>query len=163
MTSEGIRVHLEGCLPSYMLPSHLVPIERFPLTPNAKVDRNALPKPEDVERPTAPHVEPTSAIETRITEVYRELFGLSKVGLRDDFFALGGHSLLAVQAHRKLSERLHVPIGVTDIFRFPVVGDLARHLEGGNESDGALAATRERAGMRRRALLKRREAGRAGS
>src|SRR5690606_22661856 len=94
-TEESIRAHLEASLPPFMVPSHIVAIERFPLTPNAKVDRNALPKPEDVARPEVEYVAPGSEIEARIVEVYRELFGLPQVGVHDNFFALGGHSLLA--------------------------------------------------------------------
>jgi hypothetical protein len=158
-TTDAIRAHLEQSLPPYMIPSHIVAIERFPLTPNAKGDRKALPRPEDVASASVEYVEPTSDVENHIVEVYRELFGLPKVGLRDNFFALGGHSLLAVQAHRRLAERLTVGIGVTDIFRFPVVGDLARHLSGGHDAGDALTATKERAGMRRRAMLRRRGGG----
>jgi natural product biosynthesis luciferase-like monooxygenase protein len=154
---DAIRAHLERSLPAYMVPGHLVALERFPLTPNAKVDRKALPRPEDVTRAAVEHVEPTNRIEQSIVDVYREIFGLATVSLRDNFFALGGHSLLAVQAHRKLTERLSVPIGVTDIFRFPVVEALARHLAGDHDAGGALAATKERADQRRRAMLKRRE------
>jgi natural product biosynthesis luciferase-like monooxygenase protein len=154
---DGIKAHLERSLPPYMIPSHLVALERFPLTPNAKVDRKALPRPEDVSRAVVEHVDPTNQIEQTIVDVYGELFGLPKVSLRDNFFALGGHSLLAVQAHRSLSERLSVPIGVTDIFRFPVVEALARHLAGGRDAAGSLTATRERADLRRRAMLRRRE------
>lgn len=160
VTEGAIRAHLEASLPPYMLPSHFVAIERFPLTPNAKVDRKALPKPEDVARPTAEYEAPRSEIETAIVEVYAELFGRPKVGISDDFFALGGHSLLAVQAHRRLSERLAVHIGVTDIFRFPVVRDLAAHLSGSRDDASALSATKERAGARRRAMLRRRDGGR---
>ena len=81
-----------------MVPSHFVELARFPLTPNAKIDRKALPKPDaagDTRSRSVGHVEASGEIEKQIASVWTKLLGLSKVGTKDSFFALGGHSLLA--------------------------------------------------------------------
>ncbi|MGY6548146.1 MAG: MupA/Atu3671 family FMN-dependent luciferase-like monooxygenase [Roseinatronobacter sp.] len=137
--SGDLRAALAQVLPAHMLPSVLVPVAAFPLTPNKKIDRKALPAPQ-VASARAPSVAP-AAVPARdrvqtgdtlaaLSQVWCDVLGLAQVGPSDDFFKLGGHSLLAVQAHREIRAKLNLPgVSITDVFRFPVLGDLARHLE----------------------------------
>ncbi|MCC5964554.1 MAG: LLM class flavin-dependent oxidoreductase [Natronohydrobacter sp.] len=128
-----LRAVLAQSLPAHMLPSVLVPVAEFPLTPNKKIDRKALPAPQVSRAPEAAPVVSESAGDTlgKLSQIWCDVLGLAQVGPSDNFFNLGGHSLLAVQAHREIRARLNLPgVSITDVFRFPVLGDLARHLEG---------------------------------
>src|SRR5690606_9465645 len=101
VSDDALRAHVREKLPDYMMPAHFVPLERFPLTPNAKVDRLRLPRPEDVSAPQQENrpaaVAPGGDAEQHIADTFRRVLGLERVGVNDNFFSLGGHSLLAVQ------------------------------------------------------------------
>lgn len=151
MSVDAVRDHLKEVLPDFMMPAHLVTLQHFPLTPNAKVDRNALPKP-DEQAPAAAaeaFVAPANDLQKQIADVFGKVLGLERVGLRDNFFALGGHSLLAVQAHRDLKAAVAPQLAITDLFRFPTVAALSEHLGNRGKPDAKLNATAERAAMRR--------------
>ncbi|MCX7645406.1 MAG: LLM class flavin-dependent oxidoreductase [Rhodobacteraceae bacterium] len=132
LDEAALRAHLAARLPEVMVPSHVVALESFPLTPNRKVDRKALPAPGARGPAAAP--EPVAApmedsVEAAIAAVWKRVLGVERVGRSDNFFSLGGHSLLAVQAHRELKAALRSDrIAITDIFRFPVLSALADHL-----------------------------------
>jgi hypothetical protein len=136
--AAALRAHLSEHLPPIMLPAHFVQLDRLPLTPNRKVDRKALPAPRPQAAPAATAQAPASGTQATIAEVWRHLLGVQEVRAQDNFFALGGHSLLAVQAHRDLRQRLgRESLSITDIFRFPTLGALAAHLEGGSTAPAA--------------------------
>ena len=98
---ETLRVDL----PEFMVPATYVPMTSFPLTPNKKTDRKALPAPDQVlVEPQSVYVAPTNDLEQKIAEIWQQLLNVPQVGLNDNFFDLGGHSLLTVQAHRQLKE-----------------------------------------------------------
>lgn len=155
LASEA-REALSRCLPAYMVPNHIVKIDRWPLTPNEKIDRKALPAPHEIVMHEQEVVAPENELERVIVELYASLFGRPEVSAMDHFFELGGHSLLAVEAHRRLKEKLEVPVTVIDIFRFPIIRELARHLGAGDEVDASLEKTRARALARRRSMQQRR-------
>ncbi len=124
-------------LPGFMVPGRFMRLEEFPLTPNKKVDRKALPAPRAQPSLDArtPSIEPIAApkpnaktadVEGAIAQIWTRYLGVPGVSGRDNFFDLGGHSLLAVQAHRAIREDLGAAkLSITDIFRFPVLADLA--------------------------------------
>lgn len=149
----ALRAHLSESLPEYMVPSHFVTLDAFPLTPNAKVDRKKLPKPDDVQsKSAAEYVAPENETEQKIAEVWIKVLGVKRVGSKDNFFELGGHSLLAVQAHRELKAALgSSSLAITDIFRFPTLGALAEHVGGSGEGAKVLSKAAERAAKRRAA------------
>ncbi|MEP2718651.1 MupA/Atu3671 family FMN-dependent luciferase-like monooxygenase [Pseudophaeobacter sp.] len=131
---EAIRAELTRHLAAVMVPSHLVALEAFPLTPNKKIDRKALPAPKPVAAKSAPEAAaavPLSAgVQAEIAKVWSRILGVEGIGAQDNFFALGGHSLLAVQSHRDIRAALEVPkLSITDIFRFPTLAGLASHIE----------------------------------
>ena len=122
-----MRTHLKQQLPEYMVPSAIVLLESLPLTTNGKIDRKALPRPDDrsqVEMTTA-YVEPQSELERTIAAIWSELLGVEKVGLNDDFFDLGGHSLLAIQLLSRIRDGLQVEISVKAFFESSTVADMA--------------------------------------
>lgn len=151
----ALKAHLGDALPDYMVPSHFVRMDRFPLTPNKKVDRKKLPRPEvrtaaSVE--PVEHVAPASEIEEQIADIWKRILGLTQVGTRDNFFELGGHSLVAVQAHREIKEATGQALSVTDVFRFPTIASLAEHLGGdSSKPSAALSKSADRAAARREA------------
>ena len=155
---RGLRAHIAEVLPDYMVPAHFVTLDAFPLTPNAKVDRNRLPKPEEVRSVPAAHeyVAPSDNTQIEIAEAFRRALGLERVGLHDSFFALGGHSLLAVQVHRELRSKVAPELTITDLFRFPTVSGLAAHIADRGKADERLSRVADRAAMRRNALGDRR-------
>jgi natural product biosynthesis luciferase-like monooxygenase protein len=151
-----LAAHVKQTLPDYMAPAHFVAMDSFPLTPNAKVDRKALPRPDAAQaRTQAAYVAPESDVQRQIADVYKKVLGLPQVGLSDNFFQLGGHSLLAVQAHRELRANVSPKLTITDIFRFPTVAALAAHLDDAGDAGAALAVVAGRAAARREAMQRR--------
>ena len=143
-TATTLRPALEGALPAHMVPQHFVTLDAFPLTPNRKVDRKALPAPTTnltnmaVQQAEA-FVAPKGTAHA-LAAVWSRVLGVANVGAKDNFFALGGHSLLAVQAHREIRADLGAAkLSITDIFRFPVLETLAAHIDKTNGS--AVAAS----------------------
>lgn len=159
-----LRGHLKRHLPDFMVPSNFVAMDSFPLTPNAKVDRKALPSPEQATRAEpAPVIQLPSApsaagdeMAGRIAEVFRRFLGVPRVLPTDNFFTLGGHSLLAVQAHREIKATIAPEVTIADIFRFPTVQGLAEHLANKGKPNSALGRVADRAQLRRNALAGRR-------
>ncbi|WP_238363862.1 MupA/Atu3671 family FMN-dependent luciferase-like monooxygenase [Mesobacterium pallidum] len=135
-SESALKSALAAQLPAHMVPARIVTLDSFPLTPNRKVDRNALPAPSDVTLAQPEADVPTSDegigddIATRIAAVWRHVLGVARVTAKDNFFDLGGHSLLAVQAHREIRESLGVTgLSITDVFRFPTLGALVKRVE----------------------------------
>jgi len=162
-----LRAALSSHLPDYMVPTHFVTLDSFPLTPNRKVDRKALPAPavQKPHTPTTPAA-PVSggSVTQRIAAIWSQILGVADISGRDNFFDLGGHSLLAVQAHREIRKELNVPsLSITDIFRFPTLAALAETVEkktGAKPAEASPApapAKDEKASSRSDAMARRRE------
>lgn len=154
-----LRERLRQRLPEFMVPSVYMTLSELPLTPNAKVDRKALPEPEntEVERQHA-FVSPANELERAIARIWQETLNVPNVGTRDNFFDIGGHSLLAVQVHGRLRSQLGRDLSLTDLFRFPTVQSLAAHLGSSEAGNGdALEASVSRADARKNAMLLRRQ------
>ncbi|MEU8271626.1 amino acid adenylation domain-containing protein [Sphaerisporangium sp. NPDC049002] len=131
------RAALADRLPAYMIPAVFVPMTEFPLTPNGKLDRKALPEPESAVpgrgRP------PETPAEHRVAAVFAEVLGTGgtrRFAADDDFFALGGHSLLATKVVARLADALGVRVPVRELFAHPTVAGLAAVAE---RSDASVA------------------------
>ena len=157
--TRELKEYLREHLPEPMVPSHFIALERFPQTPNKKIDRKALPAPMDaVPRGTTSHDgggAPASDLEAKVLAVWQEVLQLPSIDVDDNFFDLGGHSLLAVKVHRRLNETLERNLAITDLFRFPTVKSLAEHLSG-DGAGASLQGSQDRAAMRRQAMAARR-------
>ncbi len=129
-----LRQALRDRLPAYMMPSAFVLLERLPITPNGKVDRRALPAPVETAGEVAVQAVPESAIEEQIAAVWREVLGVERVGVTDNFFDVGGHSLLLVRLHSRLQEALGREISLMELFNHPNIRSQADHLAGGRAS-----------------------------
>ncbi|MER8371012.1 amino acid adenylation domain-containing protein, partial [Mesorhizobium sp. M1378] len=123
----ALRAHLGARLPDYMVPSAFVRLAALPLTANGKLDRKALPVPDDDAYGRAAYEAPQGEIETALAQIWTELLGVERVGRHDHFFELGGHSLLAVQLMERL-RRLSLGVEVRTLFARPVLADLAASL-----------------------------------
>ena len=129
-----LTAHLSRDLPAIMVPGYFAQLDAMPLTPNKKIDRKALPRPDrrKAARPdsAAAKAAPTSATQAAIADVWSKVLGVGNIRAEDNFFGLGGHSLLAVQAHRDIKAALGADqLSITDIFRFPTLEGLAAHLD----------------------------------
>lgn len=150
---DELRERLRASLPEVMVPSHVVVMDAWPLTPNGKIDRRSLPAPgPEGSKRRAEFVAPESEAEEALATIWKRLLGLAQVGAHDNFFDLGGHSLLAVQAHREIRNALACQISITDIFRFPTIASLADYLQKGTQGFGGDA---ERGAARRQAMQRR--------
>jgi amino acid adenylation domain-containing protein len=133
-----LRAWVKEQLPEHMVPSALVVMEAFPLTPNGKVDRRALPAPEPARLGSeAACVEPRTATEQRLAAIWAEVLRLESVYVDDNFFDLGGHSLLATQLATRVREAFSITLPLQKIFEAPTVAALAQVVDAAN--DDALA------------------------
>ncbi|PBP39848.1 non-ribosomal peptide synthetase, partial [Pseudomonas syringae] len=124
-----LREQLSQGLAEYMIPSAFVTLARFPLTPNGKLDRRALPAPEDDAYASRDYEAPAGEVEHALAQIWQALLGLERVGRHDHFFELGGHSLLAVQLVSRLRQRFEVEVALRDVFAEPTLQGLARQVE----------------------------------
>jgi amino acid adenylation domain-containing protein len=124
-----LRAFLKRSLPEYMIPSIFLSIDSIPLTPNGKLDRQALPEP-DKQRPNirSDYRMPRNIAEKAITGIWQEVLNLERVGTHDNFFDLGGHSLLLVQVHAKLKEKFKSDLSLIELFKYPTIIDLTKHI-----------------------------------
>jgi amino acid adenylation domain-containing protein len=130
-----LQKYLADPLPEYMVPSYFVELEAFPLTPNGKLDRNALPKP-DLSGQVGTKG-PSNLVEERLCKLFCQLLELPAVGVEDNFFELGGHSLLAAQLIAHVKEIMGIELSLAAVFESPTVAGIAAKLNG-SESDEAL-------------------------
>ncbi|MBP2471127.1 amino acid adenylation domain-containing protein [Sinorhizobium meliloti] len=124
--AASLRAHLGGLLPDYMVPSAFVRLDALPLTVNGKLDRKALPVPDDDAYARRAYEAPQGEIETLLAGIWAELLGVERVGRHDNFFELGGHSLLAVRVLVRLTEALAVELPLAILFAKPTLAELAR-------------------------------------
>ncbi|MEO7262781.1 MAG: amino acid adenylation domain-containing protein [Jatrophihabitantaceae bacterium] len=124
---ELLRPHLKASLPDYMVPDLIMALPALPLTPNAKVDRAALPEPEWGLRPsTVERVEPRNPVEETLARIWGELLATpTAVGMTDNLFAIGGHSLTATRFVARVADSYGVNLPVHEIFAHPTIGELA--------------------------------------
>lgn len=131
LEAAGLRAALAATLPEHMVPSHWVLLDSLPLTANGKIDRNSLPHPSTIcnEAGTAP-ILPRSETEHVIMQAWKDALGVDDVGLNENFFDLGAHSLMVAEVHMQLQQTLGRELSLVDLFQFPTVSALAKHLDG---------------------------------
>lgn len=155
-----LRRFLRERLPEYMIPSAFVQLESWPLTPNGKINRRALPEPTEAYfHAGASYVAPRTEMERAIAGIWQELFGMNQISVDSNFFELGGHSLIMVRVHSRLREALHREIPLIELFRYPTIISLAKSLSGEQiGDDNAAQQINERAGRQRAAASRQRQA-----
>ncbi|WP_323858356.1 non-ribosomal peptide synthetase [Xenorhabdus doucetiae] len=125
--ANSLWEHLRAWLPEYMVPAEFVRLDNFPLTPNGKLDRRALPLPDEKAFVRQDYEAPQGEAETILAAIWCDLLGIRKISRHDNFFALGGHSLLAVRMIERLRQ-LEMVLEVRDLFQNPVLSDLTKTL-----------------------------------
>jgi acyl carrier protein len=131
-----LREHARGQLPEYMVPSQFVLLEAMPLTPNGKVDRNALPAP-DAAGQSSDYVAPRDAAEQMLADMWAEVLGVERVSVEANFFEIGGHSLLATQIISRVREGFQVEVALQSLFRAPTVRGLAALIGEARAAEGS--------------------------
>ncbi|MFZ1289539.1 MAG: amino acid adenylation domain-containing protein, partial [Melioribacteraceae bacterium] len=127
-----LRDFVSEKVPDYMVPSVFIFMDKFPLTPNGKVDRKALPEPNKEELQKAIEIDfvaPRNKIEIEICKIWEEILSIEKVGIRNNFFLLGGHSLLATQVISRLKSELNIELPLRVIFEKPTIEEIAFEIE----------------------------------
>ena len=112
-----LRAFMQKSLPPYMIPSAFVFLEKIPLTPNRKIDRNALPHPESKVEENTSYEPPKDTIEKQLVEIWEEVLGVHPIGIHDNFFELGGHSLLAMKLLLQIQKKINGSIVLSDIYQ----------------------------------------------
>jgi amino acid adenylation domain-containing protein len=121
----ALRIALARTLPDHLVPARIIILERFPLNPNGKVDRDALPDPATVQPVSdEPYVAPRTALEARLAAIWVELLGVERVGVHDNFFDLGGDSLSAIRGVMA-ANRAGLRLAPIDAFRYQTIVELA--------------------------------------
>ncbi|MGE4552642.1 MAG: condensation domain-containing protein, partial [Desulfovibrionaceae bacterium] len=130
--ARSLRRHLADRLPGWMVPARFAAVDAIPLTASGKTDRRALARLAE----TAPELDlrgrgepPHTAAERLVAEAFAALFDRDDIARDDDFHALGGHSLMATRLAARLAETAGVTLPLAEVFRHPVVRDLARVVE----------------------------------
>jgi acyl carrier protein len=152
---DPLKVVLQSKLPEFMVPAAFVVIQEFPLTPNGKLNRKALPAPVRDSNGSSVHEVPSNEIEAMICSIWQNVLGVTEVGTRENFFDIGGHSLLVVQVLAQLRKKVSQPLQVTDLFRYSTIEALAQFIGAGSEKTTAGERGRLRAEARRSAMERR--------
>jgi natural product biosynthesis luciferase-like monooxygenase protein len=124
-----LRQHLRRQLPDYMLPHEFVTLDRMPLTPNGKVDRKSLPKPNGTAAASLEFIAPETPTEKALAELWQRILRIDRIGAKDNFFESGGHSLLAMQLVGQVRDRFGVDLPLRNLFERPSVAGLAEAID----------------------------------
>src|SRR5581483_8394078 len=127
LSVEQLRSYLKEQLPDYMVPAAMVMLAKLPLNANGKIDRQALPAPEQAQTKT--YVAPRTPTEEVLAGIWAEVLRLPRVGTEDDFFQIGGHSLLATQVISRVRRTLNIELPLRTLFEKLTVASLASEVE----------------------------------
>lgn len=137
LSAAQLRRYLEEQLPSYMVPAAYVRLERLPLAPNGRVDRKAIPAPQDEAYARDAYEAPCGELEEAIAAIWQEVLTVEQVGRNADFFALGGHSLLATQVASRIRRALGVELSLRTLFEARTIAALAARINASRSGGGA--------------------------
>ncbi len=139
---DNLVLHLQRSLPDFMVPTAFVVLETFPLTPNGKIDRKALPPPEYKKDAGENYVAPRNTIEEKVVAIWSEVLHLDQVSVTSDFFTLGGHSLLAAQVISRLRQAFEVELPLKAMFESPKLEILAARIQAAKHGSDVPPITR---------------------
>jgi amino acid adenylation domain-containing protein/thioester reductase-like protein len=129
LAPHAVQAFLEEFLPSYMVPSLVVVLDQFPVTPNGKIDRNALPAPNEWLAGQGEIVEPRTEVEAEVAELFAKALQVGRIGVNQDFFELGGTSLTLARLASQLVNRFAVTMPVHQLFKVPTVEGVAETVQ----------------------------------
>ena len=122
---EQLQLFLSEKLPEYMIPSHILFLDKMPLSANGKADRKSLPSPNQFERPDTEYFEPENDMEKAIAEIWMSLLHIEKMSATESFMDLGGDSLHVISLVTKIHKTMHIDVSIPDVFSHPTVRSLA--------------------------------------
>ena len=131
VSANELRLYVGETLPSYMVPSAVVSLDDFPLTPNGKIDRKALPAPTLERSDETAYVAARTPLEQRLTEIWEQTLDIRPIGVTDDFFSLGATSIVAAELFARIERELGNTLPLAPVFRAPTIEALAALLEEG--------------------------------
>jgi amino acid adenylation domain-containing protein len=137
---QKLRTTLKGQLPEYMVPAAFVVMEAFPLTPNGKVNRKALPEHDKVGLISDDYVPPRTPEEEILAGIWAHILNLEKVGINSSFFDLGGHSLMATQVISRIRDAFEVDIPLRSLFETSTIAELAQQIDKIRKGEAGIAA-----------------------
>ncbi len=123
---QQLKQHLKTYLPDYMIPNQIIRLDEFPLTPNGKIDRQALPLPNHEFQNL--YEAPRNKIEQQLTEIWSLMLECEKISIHDNFFDLGGHSILAIKLLNQIQKSFNQELSLTSLFQNPTIAQLAQQL-----------------------------------
>jgi amino acid adenylation domain-containing protein/non-ribosomal peptide synthase protein (TIGR01720 family) len=126
---DQLRAYLSARLPNFMVPSVFVRLDAMPLGSNGKIDRKALPAPDVAAQREARYVAPRTPAEEILADIWKDVLGLDRVGVEDNFFDLGGHSLIAVQVLSRVRTAFDVEVPLRRVFEASTITQLALVIE----------------------------------
>ncbi|UCH96475.1 MAG: amino acid adenylation domain-containing protein, partial [Candidatus Aminicenantes bacterium] len=137
LSITGLKQYLAKQLPDYMIPAHIIPLEKLPLTPNGKLDRNALPGPGITPGNTNAYgmydnyTAPGNEVEKKIANIWAEILEIhrNQIGIDTSFFQLGGHSLKVMILAAKIHKKLDAQIPIKKIFEISTIRELAQYIK----------------------------------
>ncbi len=124
-----LREFLAPKLPDYMTPSHFIFLDEFPLTPNGKIDKKALPLPNFEANRENEFIAPRNEIERKLTEIWQEVLKFKPIGMEDNFLSLGGNSLLATQIVNRIIDQFKIQLSLQELFNTPSIATMAKLIE----------------------------------
>ncbi|MBU3179544.1 non-ribosomal peptide synthetase, partial [Clostridium estertheticum] len=124
-----LREELKKSLPDYMIPSYFVQLEKIPLTPNGKIDRNTLPKHDESIVTGAEYEVARNEVEEKLVAIWSKVLGIEKIGINDNFFELGGHSLKATILLGRIYKELNVEVPLKEIFKSPTIKGISEYIQ----------------------------------
>ncbi|AJS58358.1 hypothetical protein UB51_07420 [Paenibacillus sp. IHBB 10380] len=125
---ESLRSDLKHVLPDYMIPAYFVFLEKFPITSNGKIDKKALPDPTNLFQ-LDQYAPPRNEWDRRLVEIWEEVLGLHRIGIKDSFFNLGGDSIKAIRLVSAMNNALHLSLQIRDIYSFSTIGTLVDKIQ----------------------------------
>ncbi|MGX4586050.1 non-ribosomal peptide synthetase [Paenibacillus chitinolyticus] len=117
LTAAALKEALAKELPGYMIPAHFVQLLRMPLTPNGKIDRKALPAPEESAEQAEEYIAPRTLMEVKIAQIWKDVLGLRRVGVKDNFFDLGGSSLSLMRLIQAVYDETGIEVPLNQQFK----------------------------------------------
>ena len=130
LTIDELRNFVKEKLPEYMVPAVFVALKEMPLTPNGKINRRALPAPDQADlAPKVEYATPRNIVESQLVQIWESVLGVRPIGIRHNFFELGGHSLVAVRLMHRVGQRFGKNLPIATLFQAPTVEQLALILQ----------------------------------
>jgi thioester reductase-like protein len=143
LSREELRLHLEAALPSHMVPSAFIFLDRMPLTSSGKLNRRALPAPGLTDYVSRDYEGPEGEIEEALGRVWQSLLHVHRVGRQDNFFELGGHSFLVLKLLLNIKQALGVELSVADAYNNPTLRQLASRISGDGSTEELIDLAQE--------------------